>query len=413
MDRARYKWSYGWFPILPAFPLSDARVGLNEIRIPKQVNKNKSKVDTKQSAQIAQLSRAVAALGKKRKSTKRSRKTSIPRSPHPLLPQVQALVSPFECTPGSGKHLVDPMPSQAYKLKSRATITVGNAHTMVGLISPAFGDLGTPGNFPSAIFYSAFGSQNALTVLEDGTAVGTSPVKGTGNYSAIAPIRPYPGENRGSMFRLVSYGVRVRYTGTALNANGTLKFLPNDLAAMPFTETTTFASISNYVDGNNHTIMRSIYDKAVYDFNGLGATEWMNFDETFPAVHDEGRAWGETATQPPALSNWSARAIGQNSSPVQIGQPGMILTYTNNTTANVQFEIELVENWEVRTPTNTAFQTDSHGNPELSQEVFRTVVSGHMHAAASSVPNVTKSLKAVNAASKSPLGKLVIAAALS
>lgn len=344
----------------------------------------------------------------------KQRKASVPRGvAHPLLPQVKAMVAPFECTPGSGKHLVDPLPSQAYKLKARTTVTVGNGQHMVGLISPCFGDEGAPANYPSAIFAASSGSQFNNTILEDGTSVGSNPLKGTATYASIAPIRPYPIRIETSSWRLVSYGIRIRYTGTALNANGTIKYLPNDLNAYQLSATSTFNNIIAYVDGNNHTIMRSVYDKAVYDYNGLGSTEWMRNEECYPAVHDEGRPWGDTATQSAQVNSWLPIKIGQNSSPVFFGNPGMIITYLNNTTSNVQFEIELVENWEARTQTNTAFQTDSHGNPEISQEVFRTVVSGHMHAAASSVPSVTKSLKTVNAASKSPLGKLVIAAALS
>lgn len=370
-------------------------------------------MDSRQSAQIAQLTRMVAMMRKPSTKPKR-RKTSIPRTVgHPLLPQVKALVAPFDSTPGTGKHLVDPMPSQAYKLKSRTSVTVGNGQHLVGLVSPCFGDFGTPSHFPSAIFAAGGGSQFNQTILEDGTAAGSSPLKGTNTYASIAPIRPYANSTLGSSWRLVSYGIRIRYTGTALNANGTIKYLPNDLSAYQFDDVSTFNGIINYVDGNNHTIMRSVYDKAVYDFNGLGSTEWMHDDEVYPAVHDEGREWGSTATQPAKSNFWLPVKIGQNSSPVSFGTPGMIITYLNNTTANIQFEIELVENWEARTANNTAFQTDSHGNPEISQEVFRTVVSGHMHAAASSTPSVAKSLKAVNAASKSPLGKLVIAAALS
>lgn len=385
--------------------------------IPKSNNNKKRSVDSRQTAQIAQLTRMVAMMRKPVSNKRRNRRAApTPRpSSHPLMPQVKALVSPFESTPGAAKHLVDPLPSQSYKLKSRTTIQVGNGNTLVGLISPCFGDDGTPSHYPSAIFASGSGSAITQTILGDGTSAGSSPVKpGTvaANYSSIAPIRPYQARITGSSWRLVSYGIRIRYTGTALNANGTIKYLPNDLAAFNFDSTSTFQQIANFVDGNNHTIMRSVFDKAVYDFNGLGATEWMHDDEIYAAVHDEGRPWGETATQPAAANHWLPMQIGQASSPVFFGVPGMILTYTNNTTNNVQFEVELVENWEARTANNTAFQTDSHGNPEISQEVFRTVVSGHMHAAASSVPNVTKSLKAVNAASKSPLGKLVIAAAL-
>lgn len=331
---------------------------------------------------------------------------------HPLLPQVKALVSPFDCTPGSGKHLVDPLPSQSYKLKSRTTVTVGNSMRMVGMISPCFGDSGVPTNYPSALFTSGPAASMDKTVLEDGGEAGSAAVKGTSTVSLLAPIRPYYFESAGGSWRLVSYGVRIRYTGTALNANGTIKYLPNDLSAFVLDSTTTYNSIANYIDGNNHTIMRSVYDKGVYDFNGLGSTEWMREDETYPAVHDEGGEYGETATQDFVSNHWKPVKLGQNASPVKFGTPGMLISYQNNTSSAVQFEVELVENWEVRTPTNTAFQTDSHGNPEISQEVFRTVVSGHMHAAASSAPTVVKSLKAVNAASKSPLGKLVIAAAL-
>jgi len=353
-------------------------------------------------------------MQRKPKSAPRVKRGRASSSQHPLLPQVKALIAPFDSTPGAAKHLVDPAPSQSYKLKARSTITVPASKTMVGLISPSFGDFGVPTEAPSAIFMAGSGSELSFTFLEDGTVAGSDPSKGTAVYSALAPLRPYGGATQGSSFRLVSYGLRVRYTGTALNANGTIKYLPNDLAAFKFSNTTpSLQSVIDYVNGNNHTIMRSVYDKAVYDFSGLGATEWMHYNELYAALHDEGREWGATATQAPSPNHWGYQRIGENSSNTYFGIPSMLITYTNNSTSAVQFEMELVENWEARTPSNTAFQTDSHGNPEISQEVFRTVVSGHMHAAASSVPDVVKSFKAVNAASKSPLGKLVIAAALS
>lgn len=398
-------------PYLPTWCLFDVRGTENVNNIPNKNKQNKKRaVDTRQSAQIAQLVRAVASLKKKPK-TPGKQKTAGGSSgaSHPLYQQVRALVNPFDSTPGVAKHLVDPLPSQAYKLKARTTLSVANGHNFIGLISPCFADGGVPTDFPSAIFISGAGSSYAKTIFSDTTEVGTLAYKGANTYATIAPIRPHKADP-GSSFRLVSYAVRVRYTGTALNANGTLKYLPNDLSAMPFGDGTTYQNILDYVNGSNHTIMRSIYDRAVYDFNGLGATDWMHDDEVYPAVHDEGT--GNSTTGQSTVNNWYPMTIGQNSSGVSFGTPGMVLTYTNNTNTSVQFEIELVENWEARTRTNTAFQTDSHGNPEVSQEVFRTVVSGHMHAASSSATTVNSSLKAVNAASKSPLGKLVIAAAL-
>ncbi len=293
-------------------------------------------------------------------------------------------------------------------------MTVAGSGTLIGMISPAFGDAGTgPTMRPSAIFYNGSDTNLNATICADGTQAGSNAGKTSTGYGSLAPIRPYQQGTSGAAFRLVSYGLRMRYTGTALNANGTLKYLPNDLGAMELGDGpySTILAVKNYIDGNAHTIMRSIYDKAVYDFNGLGSTEWMRNDEIYPAVHDEGGQYGVGSNI--GVNHWTPVYIGQNDSQVMFGTPGMLLSYTNNSASTVQFEVELVENWEVRTATNTPFHTDSHGNPEISQEVFRTVVSGHMHAAASSAPTVVNSLKAVNAASKSPLGKLVIAAALS
>lgn len=364
---------------------------------------------------MAQLRKAKPKTAKKRKG-----RSAIPRqvsNKHPLLPQVKALVQPFDSSPGDAKHLVNPLPSQAYKLKSRATITVPTSAKLVGLVSPSFGDLSNAVKYPSAFFVAGTDAQLGVTILADNGQAGTSHLKTTAGAGAlvatVAPVRPYRNDVEGGSWRLVSYAVRLRYTGSALNANGTIKYLPNDLGAMVYDEYPTFSSILNYIDGSNHTIMRSVYDKAVYDFSGLGATDWMHGRETSPAVHDSGDIWGDNALQQAAINHWEPRVIGQDGSTTYLGIPGMLLSYVNNSSAAVQFEVELVENWEARTATNTAFHTDSHANPELSQEVFRTVVSGHMHAASSSAPTVVKSLKTVNAASKSPLGKLVIAAALS
>lgn len=359
----------------------------------------------------------MTGMPKKARRVAKKRAMVRPSSGHPLLPQVKALLNPFDSTPGVAKHLVDPYPSQSYKVKARSTITVGNGGIFVMNVAPTFGSSSTY-TLPSAwgATFPAGSTSGNVTILRDGTQAGSGAVKTatvSPTYFELVQNKPYALEGVSMQFRLVSYGIRVRYTGTALNANGSLKMLPNDQASVQINTGTTWNNLATAVDNNAHTILRSVYDKAVYEFHALGDTEWLtNGTQVTGATHDEGKpSWPATAVWD-GYSYHEPMFIGQDSSNKAVGHPGMLVTYTNNSTSNVQFEVELIENWECKGPSNVAFHTDSHANPELSSEVFRTVISGHMHAASSSVPNVAKSLRDINRASKSPLGKAVIAAAL-
>lgn len=380
-----------------------------------------SRINKQQNQQIAALNKKLSKLKMLANMPKKSRRASQKKARtssagHPLLPQVKALINPFDSTPGIAKHLVDPYPSQSYKVKARSTVTVGNAGSMVMCVAPCFG------SDPTATFPSVWGatwgaaSGGAVTILRDGLQAGVGAVKSAASpatYFELVQNKPYAFGGVPMQFRLVSYGIRIRYTGTALNANGSFKMLPNDQASVVIRDGTTWANVLTSIDSNAHTILRSVYDKAVYEFHALGDTEWLtNGVDLTGATHDEG------SPQWPDLTLYGTNVfhepmfIGQDSSPKAVGHPGMLLSYQNNSSNAVQFEIELIENWECKGPSNVAFQTDSHANPELSSEVFRTVVSGHMHAAASSTPSVARSLREINKASKSPLGKAVIAAAL-
>ena len=235
--------------------------------------------------------------------------------------QVRSLVNPFDSTPGVAKHLVDPMPSQSYKLKSRGAFTVGNGQNLVLCVAPCFGS-DTSFVLPSVYGISGSGSQLAVTILKDGTAAGTAPVKGTGTSGSIVPTRPYPFAGLTMQFRLVSYGVRIRYTGSALNANGTIKCLPNPHGGLVLNAGTTWQSIINAVDGNAHTILRSVYDRAVYDFSAVGDPEWLtNGSDACGAIHDEGQLVG--TPQSGIVDYHGALYIGQDSCTVNVGQPGV------------------------------------------------------------------------------------------
>lgn len=350
-------------------------------------------------AKFALLQR-VSALPKKAKR-KVQKRTRVARSSHPLSVQVKGLLNPAAALPGTAHHLVDVAPSQKYSLKSRFTVSIGSGNSCVGVVSPCFIE---NNNFPSAIFVNGTSGQLNTGFIQN-SQVGTSITPSGVTGLAVKPTRPYSA-SADKAWRLVSYQLRVRYAGSALNANGNFKVLNNNHGELGFVEnnaTTTWWNIFEAVDKNIHTSLRTVYDRAVHDYPGVGSTTWYESDEYFCSdLNTDG--------------NFESKGerIGQDSSPYIFGEPGIIITYTNSSTGAINLECELYENWEVKGPSVGPFMTPSHPDPVLHEEVMRTFLSSHVHSSKDSGVggSMSKFLKLANTESKSPLGKAVIAAAL-
>jgi hypothetical protein len=382
-------------------PNPESRLTIIEVN-----NKSNRNINTTQNRKIASLEAKFAALKKLSSMPKKARKAASKRSrvrktSHPLSAQVKGLLCPAAALPGTAQHLVDVAPSQKYSLKSRFTQSVAASSSVVGVISPAFIE---DNAFPSAIFATGTSTQlNTGTIQNSQVGSSAFPTGVTG--SVIKPTRPYLA---GTLtWRLVSYQLRVRYAGTALNANGNFKVLNNNHGEIQFANssgTTTWWNIFEQVDRNVHTSLRTVHDRAVQDYASIGSTKWFDTTEVFCSDLNALEGGIElTGTR-----------IGQASSTIQLGEPGIIFTYTNSSTGSINLECELYENWEVRGPTVAPFMTPSHPDPILHEEVMRTFLSSHVHSSkdSGSSANMVKYIKAANAESKTPLGKAVIAAVL-
>lgn len=266
-------------------------------------------------------------------------------------------------------------------------------------------DAGTSPYRPSAIALVSGGGTPNNFPLHESTQAGTDwkPTNTTG--SLLIPNRPYyTATNELDNWRLVSYAVRVRYTGTALNANGTLKCLASphgELNATSATPRPLIRDLINTLQSSPHTTYKSIYDKAVYEFNFVGEDKWLEADNFCGAVQ------GRDTYQ------YVGNRLGQATSEYTAGESGAYLFYTNNANAAVQFEIELVENWEVRANNLQPFYTQSHSDPVLHHEMMTTINTAHTLAGMSSEKSFANVVGTVAKASKSPLGKVLLAAALS
>lgn len=339
--------------------------------------------------------KALASMPKKarRKVAKTSR--VAPSGRHPLHPQITALVNPFVTSPGIAQHLIDAMPSQKYTVRSRTSVSVASAGSILGLLSPyCWND---SANYPSGIVYAGATTTieaSLVRMFNDPTAGSLVSPAGI-TTTELFPVRPWASGN-GRTARLVSYGLRVRYTGTALNANGTFKLLatPHGEIDMTGFNPTTFNGIISNINSNHQTQMKSIYDRAVYTFNFIG---------------NDG--WSQAGTGADQDEDVDVSVVGQAGSAKRMSEPGAFFYYLNNAGSTVQFEIELIENWEVRGSTVAPFYTDSHSAPELHHEIMNTISTAHMKAGASG-ESFSKVVSTVAKASKSPLGKAVLAAAL-
>ncbi len=337
----------------------------------------------------------------KRSRRAAQKKTRIsPKINHPLLPQVKALVSPFNAPAGMGQHLVDALPSHKVTLRSRTSVSVGGSATLIGGLSPYFWNNASSANTPSGFFVTAAGDGSSGSVwtasVFNSTVTGSNPnPTGSLSYGVLAPVRPYSSGGDSSTARLVSYGLRVRYTGTALNANGTFKVLAVPHGELNLIGSATYRSVIDILQGSHSTQMKSIYDKAVYEFNFLGNS-----------------GWSPSGTGADLDAYGSPQVVGQVSSPVSMAEWGGVFFYTNNSTSAVQFELELIEHWETRAPNLVPFYTDSHTNPELHHELINVVNTAHVRAGLQSEKKLMSVVQDVAKASKSPMGKVILAAAL-
>lgn len=369
-------------------------------------------INKQQNMQIAALNRKVAQLKllanlpkmARRRSAKRSRTSANSTSRHPLHQQIVALVNPLAAGPMSGaQHLVDATPSVKYTVRGRTQVTVAASQDMfIGLAPSLALDSTTTGSTLSGFCMvgSGLGSLGSKLFLSATAGTDWKPTGTTG--SVLVPNRPYYTDtNQLDNWRLVSYAIRIRYTGTALNANGTLKCL-----ATPHGELNAISTQSNIgtliseLQSSPHTQLKTVRDQGVFDFNFIGDDSWLEGGALSGAA--QGR--GDSALSPVR--------IGQATSAYVMGEPGAYLFYANNSTSSVQFEVELVENWEVRSGSLHPFYTPSHSDPQLHHEIMNIVNTAHIRAGSSNQPKFLNVVSDVAKASKSPLGKAVLAAAL-
>jgi hypothetical protein len=244
-------------------------------------NMYRKPVDKKQNKQIAALQKKVALLASMANVPKKSRKrvlkrNLVTRNNHPLMPQIKGLVNPFAAVPGTAQHLIDVVPSVKYTIKGRSTVTIPVNSDMQIFVAPTVAyDITDSAYRPSAVcLVSTGGSQYGYPLLES-TQVGTDwkPTSSTG--SLIIPNRPYFVQtNNLDSYRLVSYAIRIRYTGTVYNANGTLKCLAAPHGELSIDDLPTMQSVINELQSSVQTAYKSIYNEAVYEFNFIGDDEW-------------------------------------------------------------------------------------------------------------------------------------------
>lgn len=367
----------------------------------KVIEMKNSPINRRQNIQIAALQKKVAQLktlaNLPKKAKRAAKKRLMVNKPATALAsQAVALVQPFKAQVGVPQHLIDVLPSQKYTLRSRTTMTVGASQSMFILLSPHAWD---ETDRPSGVVVG-FANNNYTTgaflqqVINSGEAGSSFRPAGSTGGNLLYPIRPWHYAD-GRTARLVSYGLRIRYTGTALNANGTLKLLASPHGEFDLWSGATYGSIGALVDSSHHTQMKSVYDRAVYEFGFIGNDEWSEIGTG--ADQDEIREMVR---------------LGQASSNHLFNEIGAAVTYVNNASSAVQFEIELVEHWEARGPTLAPFYTDSHSDPALHHEIMNIVNTAHTRAGLSTENKFTNVVSTVAKASKSPLGKAVLAAAL-
>lgn len=316
---------------------------------------------------------------------------------HPLHQQAVALMQPFKSPAGVAQHLIDALPSQKITLRSRGSINCNGNGSILGFVSPY---LWNDSNYPSCFVFNnvTAGGADASNdaVLGSSTVSSYSYPSGWNGSLLMAPVRPYDAAGGDRSCRLVSYAIRIAYTGTALNANGRLKLLATPHGELNLAAGTSVAEIISTIQSSHHTQMKSIHDQAVYEFNFIGNDRWD--------------ASGAGAEQD--VDTFVENVLGGVNSPRRAYEPGAAFYYLNTASTAISFEIEVIENWEVRGANLASFYTESHSDPIMHHEILNVINTAHTRAGLSTETKFSNVVTSVAKASRSPVGKALLAAAL-
>lgn len=314
------------------------------------------------------------------------KKSNGPNATHPLFKSVQGLLSPFTAERGSFGGFMDPRPSQKFSGRGLMSVSIPAGEEYMVFFAP---NILSDSLYPSMVL-----SQGTAANMGTATSTFTSstaanwPAGVTQRYAVTAT--PYnlstlqTGQNK---WRLLSSGVRVRFTGPQLYRGSLVKFYHDtqgDIlnSAVPSFDLTnlTFGALAERLDGHAGIIRHNLSDTP-------------ELQAVFPSITSQSQTWASAPQYSPGNQEFSPTGFGGTGSNYKFGQPIAYLYGTNTTGQALHFDCEMIEHWEIIGRNVDALNTPSTGSAELGNSLSTLVVAAHQHLAQNPSKSFSGALK--------------------
>lgn len=356
---------------------------------------NRSRVDSVQNKRIANLERKLASLPKQKKEGRKKNKTQnsskknggstvhYRNNPFPGIATVSHMdvqptvvhrdptvisavsqIAPFRIPRGVSNLLTNCKPSQ--KFTSRALYTISPAVNAEAVLIPS-PSIASDSTYTS--LYSFSGTRAALSTQLFNAA---SPAVGVSVHSTVSNT-PYTAATlAGNDFRwrLVSCGIRVRNTTSAVNRQGVIKWnVDHEGLLVDYSNgTTTYGALAGALDSSHRTVRRNMASQPEADIVLSGQ------------LYDGNVTW------------WNATNVGEAGFfPLGSGDVCSLTGYMFRNGAGVillpavstvqTYDVEIVEHWEVHGTSIETLHTPS-GSHDMSANTLSAIIkqAHHQHA---------------------------------
>lgn len=329
----------------------------------------------RKSAVVAELERII--LGQRQKvkpsairTQQRARKSNGPRNNNPLYQAVTGILSPFSGLRGTVSGLVDPRPSQKFSGRGMISYQIPAGESFLAFVYPCIAN-GT--TLPSmTLNYGTIANMDLATSTYTSATVAATPLNITQIHANTSTPYTYAAVNNGqNNYRLLSAGVRIRWTGANLYRGGLFKYYHDtrgdilqsgDLTSMKFSE------IIAILDSHSGTIRHNLADVPELLVN-------------FPSVTAVSQGWSNGTNVWPGNQEFTAQRIGGTTSTYLAGQPIGYIYGVNTTGQSMYFDAEIVEHWEIAGRSVDALNTPSTGSADMANSLSTLVVQAHQHLA--------------------------------
>jgi len=302
----------------------------------------------------------------------------------PLYRSLMGIISPFSGVRGTVSGLKDPRPSQKFSGRGLVSYGIPAGDEFMVFIYPC---IANGINYPSmTLSYGSTANMALATSTFISTTVGATPINITQVHGTTAtPYDSLTLVNGQNNWRLLSAGVRVRWTGANLYRGGLFKYYHDtrgDILNIGNLNTLTFAQLIQVLDGHNGIIRHNLADIPELLIN-------------LPSITDKSQLWSTNDDFWPGNKEYTQQRIGGTTSARLAGQPIGYLYGVNTTGQTMYFDAEMVEHWEMCGRAVDALNTPSSGNAELGNSIQTLVVSAHQHLAHNPHNSYHSALKSV------------------